>query len=103
MHNHTNVKSLPHLKKAVLIGNPNIWKSLIFGCLTGRYVTVSNYPGTTVEITLGDLKIDSEIISLIDTPGINSLTPISEDERVVRDILLKENITSVIQVVDAKI
>ncbi len=102
MHNHTNVKPLPHLKKAVLIGNPNIGKSLIFGCLTGRYVTVSNYPGTTVEITLGDIKIGSEIISLIDTPGINSLTPISEDERVVRDILLKENITSVIQVVDAK-
>jgi len=102
MHNHTNVKPLPHLKKAVLIGNPNVGKSLIFGCLTGRYVTVSNYPGTTVEITLGDMKIGSEIISLIDTPGINSLTPISEDERVVRDILLKENITSVIQVVDAK-
>src|SRR3972149_6510941 len=102
MDKHNNFEPLPHLKKAVLIGNPNVGKSLIFGCLTGRYVTVSNYPGTTVEITLGDMKIGSEIISLIDTPGINRLTPISEDERVVRDILLKENITSVIQVVDAK-
>lgn len=102
MHNHIKTKPLPHLKKVVLIGNPNVGKSLIFGYLTGRYATVSNYPGTTVEITLGDLKTGSETISLIDTPGINSLTPISEDERVVRDILLKENISSVIQVMDAK-
>jgi Fe2+ transport system protein B len=102
MPNHTNVNPLPRSKKAVLIGNPNIGKSLIFGCLTSRYVTVSNYPGTTVEITLGKMKIGSEVISLIDAPGINSLTPISEDGRVLRDILLKENIPSVIQVVDAK-
>ena len=38
-------------KKLLLIGNPNVGKSLLFGCLTNRYVTVSNYPGTTVEIT----------------------------------------------------
>jgi len=102
MHHHIKTKALPNQKKAVLIGNPNVGKSLIFGYLTGRYATVSNYPGTTVEIMLGDMEIGSEIISLIDTPGINSLTPTSEDERVVRDILLKENITFVIQVVDAK-
>ena len=37
----------------LLVGNPNVGKSVIFGALTRRYVTVSNYPGTTVEITRG--------------------------------------------------
>ena len=40
------------LKKIVLVGSPNVGKSVIFGNLTGKYVTVSNYPGTTVEVTL---------------------------------------------------
>ncbi|MCX5730781.1 MAG: 50S ribosome-binding GTPase, partial [Deltaproteobacteria bacterium] len=35
----------------VLVGNPNVGKSVLFGALTGKYVTVSNYPGTTVEVT----------------------------------------------------
>jgi ferrous iron transport protein B len=91
-----------HPKKAALIGNPNVGKSLIFGALTKRYVTVSNYPGTTVEITSGEMKIGTETISLIDTPGVNSLTPTSEDERVVRDILLQDDINFIIQVIDAK-
>ena len=102
MFNKDNAKSLTHPKKAVLIGNPNVGKSLIFGSLTKSYATVSNYPGTTVEVTLGDMKIGPDTISLIDTPGINSLTPTSEDERVVRDILLMDDITFVIQVIDAK-
>jgi ferrous iron transport protein B len=91
-----------HPKKAALIGNPNVGKSLIFGSLTKRYVTVSNYPGTTVEITSGEMKIGSETIFLIDTPGVNSLTPTSEDERVVRDILLQDDVNFIIQVIDAK-
>ena len=37
--------------RVVLVGNPNVGKSVIFGFLTGRYVTVSNYPGTTVTVT----------------------------------------------------
>ncbi len=91
-----------HPKKAALIGNPNVGKSLIFGALTKRYVTVSNYPGTTVEITSGEMKIGSETISLIDTPGVNSLTPTSEDERVVRNIIFEDDINFIIQVIDAK-
>ncbi|TFH30183.1 MAG: iron transporter FeoB, partial [Deltaproteobacteria bacterium] len=41
--------------KIVLVGNPNVGKSVIFGQLTGRYVTVSNYPGTTVEVSRGEI------------------------------------------------
>ena len=41
-----------------VVGNPNVGKSVVFGYLTGRYVNVSNYPGTTVEITTGKLSGD---------------------------------------------
>ncbi len=88
-------------KKVVLVGNPNVGKSAIFGLLTGRYVMVSNYPGTTVELMQGYATFDKETL-LIDTPGVNSLLPMSEDEKVTRDILLNEEIETVIQVVDAK-
>ena len=46
----------PSRKNIVLIGNPNVGKSVIFNYLTGTYVTVSNYPGTTVEVTRGALS-----------------------------------------------
>lgn len=90
------------IEKIVLIGNPNVGKSAIFGLLTGKYVTVSNYPGTTVEVTQGNIKLDSKRLLLIDTPGVNSLIPMSEDEKVTRDILLKEAPSAVIQVGDSK-
>ncbi|MFQ5823010.1 MAG: ferrous iron transport protein B [bacterium] len=89
-------------EKIVLIGNPNVGKSVIFAFLTGRYVTVSNYPGTTVEITTGNTKFDGCAEEVIDTPGANSLLPFSEDEKVTRDILLKECPRLVVQVADAK-
>lgn len=95
-------KQLQQLEKIALIGNPNVGKSAIFGLLTGKYVTVSNYPGTTVEVTLGNLTLEAKRLLLIDTPGVNSLIPMSEDERVTRDILLKESPSAVIQVGDAK-
>ena len=42
--------------KIILVGNPNVGKSVVFGQLTGRYVTVSNYPGTTVEVSRGEAR-----------------------------------------------
>ena len=77
-------------------------KSVIFGLLTGKYVTVSNYPGTTVEVTSGNISLDGKRLVLIDTPGVNSLIPMSEDEKVTRDILLSECPSAVVQVGDAK-
>ncbi|HEX8949755.1 MAG TPA: ferrous iron transport protein B [Dissulfurispiraceae bacterium] len=90
------------LEKIALIGNPNVGKSVIFGLLTGKYVTVSNYPGTTVEVTQGNIALNGKRLLLIDTPGVNSLIPMSEDEKVTRDILLAEAPSSVVQVGDAK-
>jgi ferrous iron transport protein B len=86
----------------VLVGNPNVGKSALFGALTGRYVTVSNYPGTTVEIASGAIKLDGDRVELRDTPGTNSFTPSSEDEKVTRDILLAARPRAVVVVGDAK-
>jgi ferrous iron transport protein B len=88
--------------KVILVGNPNVGKSVIFGYLTGRYVTVSNYPGTTVEIAKGKAKYNGGADEVIDTPGVNSLLPFSEDEVVTRNILLNEKPRLVVQVADAK-
>ena len=90
------------LQKVVLVGSPNVGKSVVFGYLTGRYVTVSNYPGTTVDVTRGKGRLGDKEFEIIDTPGMYSLLPITEEERVARSILLDENPAVVIQVADAK-
>lgn len=91
-----------NLHKVLLIGNPNVGKSALFGLLTGTYVTVSNYPGTTVEVTYGNAELNKTRTLVIDTPGVNSLVPMSEDEKVTRDILLTDKADVVVQVADTK-
>ena len=86
----------------LLVGNPNVGKSVIFGALTRRYVTVANYPGTTVEITRGVARALPDQPAVLDTPGTNSLLPQSEEERVSRDILLAEPDAVVLQIGDTK-
>ncbi|AFY49113.1 small GTP-binding protein domain protein [Nostoc sp. PCC 7524] len=85
-----------------LVGMPNVGKSVLFNALTGIYVTVSNYPGTTVEVSRGLVQIGEQSITVIDTPGMYSLLPITEEEKVARDLLLVEPVAAVIHVVDAK-
>jgi len=87
-------------RPVILVGNPNVGKSALFGRLTGRYVTVSNYPGTTVELSRGTLAVGGAAV--IDTPGLQDLAAISDDERVARDILLSEPSSATLQVVDTK-
>ena len=86
----------------VLVGNPNVGKSVLFGALTGSYVTVSNYPGTTVEVSEGAAVVAGRRVAVRDTPGAASLIPYSEDERVTRDILLSADGAAVVLVGDAK-
>jgi len=88
--------------KVILVGNPNVGKSVIFNYLTGSYRVVSNYPGTTVEVSSGAAKFKDRSITVLDTPGVNNLIPNSEDEKVTRDILLTEEAYRVIHVLDAK-
>lgn len=101
-HRHRHGQKERSYERIALVGNPNVGKSVIFGLLTGKYVTVSNYPGTTVEVSYGNISLDSKRFVLVDTPGTNSLIPMSEDEKVTRDILLKESPSSIIQVADSK-
>ncbi len=91
-----------HLKKVGIVGSPNVGKSVVFNSLTGAYVTVSNYPGTTVDVSRGKAKIEGEEFEVMDTPGMYSLLPITEEERVARSILLEEKPEVILQVVDAK-
>lgn len=92
----------PNGRPVVLIGNPNVGKSAVFAAFTGRRVDVSNYPGTTVEVTRGELRLNGQVLDLIDTPGIQSLLARSDDERVARDVLLQETPWAVLQVADSK-
>ncbi|MGB6693563.1 MAG: ferrous iron transporter B [Terracidiphilus sp.] len=76
------------LKTVVLIGPPNSGKSTLFNKLTGLRQKVANYPGVTVEQRMGLMAgVDREDLTLIDLPGIYSLTPYSEDARVAVDVL----------------
>src|SRR4030042_508318 len=105
MHCHGNSDDPPEAQDGgpiVLVGNPNVGKSVLFGRLTRRYVTVSNYPGTTVEVTRGFAKIDGRQRLVVDTPGVNSLLAPGECERVTRSILQDEEAASVVLVADAK-
>ncbi|WP_041537746.1 FeoB small GTPase domain-containing protein [Carboxydothermus hydrogenoformans] len=90
------------LLKIALVGSPNVGKSMLFNALTGAYVTVSNYPGTTVEVARGRTVIHGQEYEVIDTPGMYSLLPITEEEKVARDLLLEEKPDIVVHVVDAK-
>jgi ferrous iron transport protein B len=84
-----------------LVGNPNVGKSVLFHRLTGKYVTVANYPGTTVEITQGLLR-GFKGVTLVDTPGIVSFPSRSEDEQVTGRLLLQTDVQKILQVGDAK-
>jgi ferrous iron transport protein B len=86
----------------VLVGTANVGKSALFGALTGRYATVSNYPGTTVDVSSAHAMVDGARVLVLDTPGTSSLIPLSEEERVTRDVLLGRNIRAAAVVADAK-
>ncbi len=75
------------IKKIYLIGNPNVGKSVVFSRLTGVQVISSNYPGTTVEISKGYLRLAGEKIEVVDLPGTYSLEPTSSAEEVAVSLL----------------
>lgn len=85
----------------LLVGHPNVGKSVLFHRLTGAYVNVSNYPGTTVEVTRATARFD-HTASLLDTPGVLTLPSRSDDERATMQALLNEDCHCLVQVGDAK-
>lgn len=82
-------------KKIVLAGNPNVGKSIFFNSFTGIYVDVSNFPGTTLEISSGKYK-DSVVI---DTPGVYGVSSFNDEEIVARDAIASADV--VVNIVDA--
>src|SRR5690606_2608795 len=85
----------------LLVGHPNVGKSVLFHRLTGAYVNVSNYPGTTVEVTQAAARFDAQR-RLLDTPGVLALPARSDDERATMLALLHEPVQTLVQVGDAK-
>ena len=92
----------PDRETVILLGNPNVGKSLLFKNLTHRYVNVSNFPGTTVEVTRAKATVAGREVDVVDSPGINDLEPRSDDARVTAQLLAHNPRATVVQVADAK-
>lgn len=88
-------------RATLLVGHPNVGKSVLFHRLTGAYVNVSNYPGTTVEVTQAPARFDAGR-RLLDTPGVLALPARSDDEVATMQALLHEPVQTLVQVGDAK-
>jgi ferrous iron transport protein B len=86
------------IKTVVLAGNPNVGKSVVFNALTGQYANVSNFPGTTVDMSVGRLKMRPEV-AIKDTPGVYGLSGLSEEEQVAEATLQQADV--VLNVVSA--
>ena len=85
--------------KILLMGNPNVGKSVLFSRLTGTRTIASNYPGTTVGFTKGYLKLGQEQAEIIDVPGTYTLEPTSKAEEVATEMLKEGDL--IIDIVDA--
>ena len=99
---HTTTPLTPPVGSTIaLIGHPNVGKSALFQWLTGRYVAISNYPGTTIELAHGPAQAIPDTI-VIDTPGVVTLPSRTEDEQVTARVLLDKELRAIVQVGDAK-
>ena len=84
-----------------LVGNPNCGKTTAFNALTGSKAYVGNWPGVTVEKKEGKLRGVKEDITLVDLPGIYSLSPYTPEEVVARNYIIKEQPDLIINIIDA--
>lgn len=86
--------------RILLMGNPNVGKSVIFSKLTGMDALAANYPGTTVTYTLGNLCFNKDKATLVDVPGTYSLDVTSEAEKIAKDFL-EQGADSIVFVLDS--
>ena len=87
--------------RIALAGNPNCGKTTLFNALTGSNQYVGNWPGVTVEKKEGTAHIGEKTVTVVDLPGIYSLSPYSMEEIVARDFIIGESPDCVIDIVDA--
>lgn len=85
-----------------LVGQPNVGKSVIMNLLTRAGAVVSNYPGTTVEITKGYMQTPWGKVTVIDTPGTYSLHSDTEEQKVAQRVLLEADVDLIVNVADAR-
>ena len=85
-----------------LVGQPNVGKSVVMNLLTGAGAVVSNYPGTTVEITEGTIQGATGPIQVIDTPGIYSLHSDTPEQRVTQKVLLEGKVDLILNITNAR-
>ena len=90
------------LPKILLVGSPNVGKSSLFNALSRSYTVVSNYPGTSVEVSRRKGRIGDREYEIIDTPGMYSLLPVGEEERVSQRLLFNEKTFVYLHVLDAR-
>jgi len=92
------------MRKILLMGNPNVGKSVVFSRLTGVDVISSNYPGTTVEFSKGYMRIGNEKVEVIDVPGTYSLEPASKAEEIAVKMVnssVNDGNTTIVNILDA--
>lgn len=99
-HENQTKKTPEHINVAC-VGNPNCGKTTLFNALTGSKLKVANWPGVTVEKVEGETSYEGTSITLIDTPGIYSLTCYTIEEKVTRKCVMDDNIDVIINIVDA--
>lgn len=84
-----------------VVGNPNCGKTTLFNAITGSRLKVANWPGVTVEKIEGEVEYEGISMTLVDTPGIYSLTSYTIEEKVTRNCVMDDDIEVIINVVDA--
>ena len=87
------------LSDILLVGQPNVGKSVLFSHLTGIRTIASNYPGTTVDYTSGRMRFANDIYDVVDAPGTYSLEPLDDAAKVAVDLI--DDARRIINVVDA--
>ncbi|MGE4275602.1 MAG: ferrous iron transport protein B, partial [Lawsonibacter sp.] len=87
--------------RIALVGNPNCGKTTLFNALTGSNQYVGNWPGVTVEKKEGTARLGDKTLTVVDLPGIYSLSPYSMEEIVARDFIIEQAPDCIINIVDA--
>ncbi len=89
-------------KRIIIVGHPNVGKSTIFRRLCGDNSIIYNYPDTSIEIGVGWFMEDNKVFEVIDTPGGNSIYSNSEDDSIIRKIILENEDSIILQVTDTR-